>query len=75
MPRPEEAKMTEQHDGSEPLERPDRIEAPDGSRGDGRPTGEGGDINPGRPHHDVPTEAPEEDGATPATEHAPGADL
>jgi hypothetical protein len=43
----------------------------------GRPTGptdEDG-LRPGQTQPDAPTEAPEERGAAPATEHAPGGDL
>lgn len=47
-------------------------------RADGRPGGvTGGDVSPDQvpPADAVPTVAPEERGETPATEHAPGADL
>jgi len=59
------------------LRNPERVVGPDGSRGDGRPTRGAGDIDDpdaGR-SDDAPTDAPEEEGATPSTEHAPGGDL
>ncbi|MEJ7748230.1 MAG: hypothetical protein WKF56_02945 [Candidatus Limnocylindrales bacterium] len=67
--------MTDPSDSSEPMEQPERIQAPDGTRGDGRPTGQGDELIPGRPHEEVPTIAPEEEGSMPTTEHAPGSDL
>ena len=51
------------------LRNPHEVQAPDGTRGDGRPTGQ----EP--PADEAPTEAPEERGELPPTEHAPGADL
>ena len=61
---------------NEPLERPDEIDGPDGQRRDGRPTsGETDDVESGRPTDATPTVAPEEQGGTPSTEHAPGGDL
>lgn len=51
------------------LRNPEEVRAPDGTRGDGRPTGN----EP--PADEAPTVAPEERGETPPTEHAPGADL
>jgi hypothetical protein len=72
----EDAPMTDQHDEREPLERPKDIDGPDGQRSDGRPTsGTTDDIESGRPADATPTVAPEEEGATPSTEHAPGGDL
>ena len=59
----------------EPLARPDEIDGPDGQRRDGRPTVPTEDIEAGRPAEHTPTVAPEEEGATPSTEHAPGGDL
>lgn len=59
--------------GGDPEARPP-AQAPDKS---GRPTGppdpEG--LRPGKPHEAVPTEAPEQEGGTPSTEHGPGGDL
>jgi hypothetical protein len=58
------------------LEKPDEIRDADGERSDGRPTG--GDKTgeaAGIPHEAAPTVAPEEEGGTPTTEHAPGGDL
>lgn len=59
------------------LERPDQVRAADGQRRDGRPAeAHGGDEEAGRPPQpEAPTVAPEEEGETPTTEHAPGADL
>ena len=58
------------------LQHPDRVVGPDGSRGDGRPTGTEEAPNPPSPDvNNFPTVAPEEEGETPPTEHAPGADL
>ena len=50
------------------------AEAPDKS---GRPTGppDPHGLRPGAPHEEVPTEAPEQEGGTPSTEHGPGGDL
>ena len=68
--------MTDGQGPGEPLERPHEIDAPDGQRGDGRPTsGVTDDVESGQPTHATPTEAPEEEGSTPSTEHAPGGDL
>ena len=61
---------------SNDLERPEEIRTPHGERSDGRPSG--GTIDDPRPadHGDGrPTEAPEEKGGSPSTEHAPGGDL
>lgn len=61
---------------NEPLERPNEIDGPDGQRRDGRPTsGVTDDVESGRPTDATPTVAPEEQGGTPSTEHAPGGDL
>jgi hypothetical protein len=57
-----------------------KPETPPGQRPEaepGRPTGptdEDG-LRPGVAHERAPTEAPEERGEQPATEHAPGGDL
>jgi hypothetical protein len=68
--------MTRNDTTREQLEHPDRVVGPDGSRGDGRPTGSVGGPDSVAPESgNVPTVAPEEEGATPTTEHAPGADL
>jgi hypothetical protein len=68
--------MTDEQDKGEPLERPKDIDGPDGQRRDGRPTsGVTDDVESGRPTDATPTEAPEEQGGTPSTEHAPGGDL
>lgn len=61
--------MTSHTRMDEQLRNPDEALAPDGSRRDGRPTGD----EP--PAEEAPTVAPEERGETPPTEHAPGADL
>ena len=61
--------MTNHTQTDDQLRNPDKVTGPDGTRGDGRPTGN----EP--PAQEAPTEAPEERGETPATEHAPGADL
>lgn len=61
--------MTNHTQTDDELRNPEEVRAPDGTRGDGRPTGN----EP--PAHEAPTEAPEERGETPPTEHAPGADL
>ena len=57
--------------------RPQEVRDPAGERADGRPTGtldEDG-LRPGIPSTSAPTEAVEEEGALPTTEHAPGGDL
>ena len=61
----------------DPLARPHEIDGPDGQRRDGRPTAPAptDDVAAGRPAEHTPTVAPEEEGATPSTEHAPGGDL
>ena len=60
----------------DPLTNPEDVRGPDRQRQDGRPTGEKTTgLRPGKPQESVPTIAPEEEGETPATEHAPGADL
>ena len=59
------------------LEEPDQIRAPDGQRRDGRPSD--GTIDAPEPADHggmkAPTVAPEEEGGSPSTEHAPGSDL
>ena len=68
--------MTDRPESAEPLERPADIDGPDGQRRDGRPTsGATDEVEAGRPAESTPTEAPEEKGGTPSTEHAPGGDL
>lgn len=67
--------MTDRPTPNEPLHRPDEIDLPDGQRRDGRPTVQTDDIAAGRPAEHTPTVAPEEQGETPSTEHAPGGDL
>jgi len=68
--------MAEDPRNDDQLMQPHDVDAPDGTRGDGRPTGaDEGTLAAGRTVEEVPTVAPEEEGATPATEHAPGADL
>ena len=68
--------MTDRPTGERDLERPDEIDGPDGQRRDGRPTtGETEDVSSGQSAQQAPTVAPEEQGGTPSTEHAPGSDL
>ncbi len=68
--------MAREQTAKKQLERPDRVVGPDGSRGDGRPTGPVGHPDATEPEAGkFPTVAPEEEGETPSTEHAPGADL
>ncbi len=68
--------MAQKPNPDDQLLQPDRIIGPDGTRGDGRPTGTDEEPNPaGSEVNNFPTEAPEEEGETPPTEHAPGADL
>lgn len=55
------------------LERPARIRSADGQRRDGRPAEPDDPDTMTAP--EAPTVAPEEEGKTPTTEHAPGADL
>ena len=57
----------------EDYERPRDARDVDGERSDGRPTNDL-DARPG-PASDAPTEAVEEQGGSPSTEHAPGGDL
>jgi hypothetical protein len=71
---PEETAMPTNPDPHEQLREPHRVDSPDGSRGDGRPTGTK-PLEEAPPADAAPTVAPEEQGETPATEHAPGADL
>jgi hypothetical protein len=59
---------------SETLEDPDQIRNTSDERRDGRPTGRDVDTA-GAPHEPIPTVAPEEEGGSPSTEHAPGGDL
>jgi hypothetical protein len=55
---------------------PGRVRTPDKERRDGRPTGDGTDEpRSSTPQEQAPTIAPEEQGHSPSTEHAPGADL
>ena len=60
------------------LQDPERVRDADDERADGRPTGQNeptGLKPPEGPASDHPTEAPEEHGQLPTTEHAPGGDL
>ncbi|MEA2518665.1 MAG: hypothetical protein QOF49_745 [Chloroflexota bacterium] len=66
--------MSDDRDTDEQLREPHRVDAPDGTRGDGRPTTTD-PLADSPPADAVPTVAPEEDGENPGTEHAPGADL
>lgn len=66
--------MTDQP--TDALERPEDIRDAHDERQDGRPTGPDQDgLRPGTEQPAAPTVAPEEEGATPSTEHAPGSDL
>jgi hypothetical protein len=67
--------MTDQP--TDALSKPDTIRYEMDERSDGRPTGpeQQGGLRPGTDHPAAPTVAPEEEGATPSTEHAPGSDL
>jgi len=58
-------------------ERPKDVRDPEGERADGRPTGETDEdgLQAGLGSASAPTEAVEEEGAHPTTEHAPGGDL
>ena len=72
--------MTDQRPGPDALEEPELIRNDAGERTDGRPTDVAGDADTiGESAWDspeaVPTEAPEEQGATPSTEHGPGSSL
>ena len=68
--------MTDRPNTDEPLERPHEIDGPDDQRRDGRPTTAAPEgVGTGRPADETPTEAPEEQGGKPSTEHAPGSDL
>ena len=61
---------------SNSLEDPDQIRDATGERRDGRPVE--AELDPERPGpapDAVPTVAPEEEGSSPSTEHAPGGDL
>jgi hypothetical protein len=62
-------------DPKKALEHPVDSRAPDGQRRDGRPTDPHAEGIKDVPHESAPTVAPEEEGATPTTEHAPGGDL
>ena len=58
------------------LEDPQSARGPDGQRRDGRPvTDKDHGIATDIPQEEAPTVAPEEEGGSPSTEHAPGADL
>jgi hypothetical protein len=59
----------------QPIVEPE-IRTRNDQRRDGRPTGTSDEgLQPGADHGSVPTVAPEEEGGSPSTEHAPGADL
>jgi hypothetical protein len=60
-----------------PRREPDEIGVPADEHEPGRPTGatDADGLRGGQDHADAPTEAPEERGKTPSTEHAPGGDL
>ena len=61
---------------SRDLERPEHDRAPDGQRDDGRPSQDTiDDVRSGGTEKRSPTEAPEEKGTAPSTEHGPGGDL
>jgi hypothetical protein len=60
---------------SKDLEDPDDARAADGQRRDGRPSTGSIDDRPATDAERAPTEAPEETGGSPTTEHAPGGDL
>ncbi len=65
--------MTEER---QDYERPQDVRDPDRERADGRPTGRPEDaLRPGQAPESAPTEAVEEQGGEPSTEHAPGGDL
>jgi hypothetical protein len=68
-----EAVMTDKTPMDEHLEKPHEVVGPDGTRGDGRPTGS--DATARTKPEQAPTEAPEERGELTSTEHAPGGDL
>jgi len=58
------------------LEHPDEIRGPGDERRDGRPSD--GPLETPKPAdgaRSAPTVAPEEEGGSPSTEHAPGGDL
>ena len=57
------------------LTQPEEIRNRHGERQDGRPTEHIDADQPGKLDKNEPTIAPEEQGDTPSTEHAPGADL
>ena len=61
---------------SDALENPSDARATDFQRRDGRPTDPNDEgIADDVPHDAAPTVAPEEEGGSPTTEHAPGGDL
>jgi hypothetical protein len=61
----------------QPYERPEDVRDHKDERADGRPTGPRDDdgLRPGQEPATAPTEAVEEQGDQPSTEHAPGGDL
>jgi hypothetical protein len=67
--------MTDETTVDDQLKNPKDVRGVDGTRADGRPTDPHQPIESKRPHGDVPTVAPEEEGHKPTTEHAPGGDL
>ena len=67
--------MPDQTHPDEQLRAPHEVKGPDGTRSDGRPTDQNLAAATRLPADDTPTEAPEEQGETPSTEHAPGGDL
>ncbi len=67
--------MSDQPDHEHQLNHPETVKGPDGTRWDGRPTNQGDVTEAHVPPGGAPTEAPEDRGQQPDTEHAPGGDL
>jgi hypothetical protein len=57
------------------LDNPKEVRGTDGTRADGRPTDPKHALERQPPAEEAPTEAPEDRGEQPTTEHAPGGDL
>jgi hypothetical protein len=69
--------MTDEQRTDDRPDVPDDVREPSTEATTGRPTGDldSDGLRPGQSHERAPTVAPEERGAEPSTEHAPGGDL
>jgi hypothetical protein len=67
--------MTDRSKIDDQLHNPKDVRGADGTRSDGRPTDPKHALEDQPPAEHAPTEAPEDRGHRPTTEHAPGGDL